>query len=177
MLSVVLFMWRRTEIRSYEIPTEHCPCSNLELPKNGVKILTFRSYGRFFSCKDRPRSYGKLSDAFFRNLSLADVANMFGMELGQARMEEDDLKEISEIKNIEGRNFEWIRLKDKGHEGSTCTIFCLYRNAVKLVFPFIGDRDLINEQQRTLKVFASTTLRAGVEEIRLKHQLYLPACS
>ena len=49
---------------------------------------------------------------FEESVSSVDVANMFGMELGQSRMDEDDLKEISEMKDIEGRNFEWIRLKD-----------------------------------------------------------------
>ena len=92
-------------------------------------------------------------------------------------MEEEDLKKISEIKNIEGRDFEWIRLKDKGHEGSMRTVLlALYRNAGETwLFPFIGDRDLINEQKKTLKVFlppppfVQVKLKSGP-----KHQLYLP---
>ena len=108
---------------------------------------------------------------FRESVSSVDVANMFGMELGQSRMDEDDLKEISEMKDIEGRNFEWIRLKDTGHEGSTRTILlALYRNKGETwLFPFIGDRDLINEQQKNFESFlASTTLRAGEVEIRAK---------
>ena len=57
------------------------------------------------------------------------------------------------------------------HEGSTRTILlALYRNKGETwLFPFIGDRDLINEQQKNFESFlASTTLRAGEVEIRAK---------
>ena len=42
---------------------------------------------------------------FRESVSSVDVANMFAMELGQSRMNEEDLKKISEIRNIQGARF------------------------------------------------------------------------
>ena len=162
------------EIRSYEIPTEYTgPVVTWELPDDwGENPDISGPMAGSFHVKTDLGPMGRIGVMPFReSVSSVDVANMFGMELGQSRMDEDDLKEISEMKDIEGRNFEWIRLKDTGHEGSTRTILlALYRNNGETwLFPFIGDRDLINEQQKNFESFlASTTLRAGEVEIRAK---------
>ena len=162
------------EIRSYEIPSEYTgPVVTWELPEEwGENPDISGPMAGSFHVKTELGPMGRIGVMPFReSVSSVDVANMFGMELGQSRMDGEDLKEISEIKNIEGRNFEWIRLQDTGHEGSTRTILlALYRNKGETwLFPFIGDRDLINEQEKNFESFlASTTLRAGEIEIRAK---------
>lgn len=173
--SLLLFSCgEEAEIRSYEIPSEYTgPVVTWELPQEwGENPDISGPMAGSFHVKTDLGPMGRIGVMPFReSVSSVDVANMFGMELGQSRMEEDDLKKISEIKNIDGRDFEWIRLQDTGHEGSTRTILlALYRNKGETwLFPFIGDRDLINEQEKNFESFlASTTLRAGEIEIRAK---------
>ena len=49
------------------------------------------------------------------SVSSVDVANMFAMELGYPTFDKVN-EEISEVKIIDGRDFEWIRLNDKENE-------------------------------------------------------------
>ena len=91
---------------------------------------------------------------FRESVSSVDVANMFGMELGYPTFDKVKLEEISEVKIIDGREFEWIRLTDRGLEKSLRTILlALHRNEDETwLFPFIGDRDLINGQEKNLNL-------------------------
>ena len=160
------------EIQTYEIPSEYTgPVVTWELPKEwGENPDLSGPMAGSFHVKTDLGPMGRIGVMPFReSVSSTDVANMFGMELGQSKIGESELKEISEIKNIGGREFEWIRLSDKGQEGSTRTILlALHRNEGETwLFPFIGDSELINGQSENFEAFlASTTLRAGEVEIR-----------
>ena len=162
------------EIRSYEIPSEYNgPVVTWELPDEwGENPDISGPMAGSFHVKTELGPMGRIGVMPFReSVSSVDVANMFAMELGQARMNEDDLTKISEIRKIEGRDFEWISLNDQGQEGSTRKILlALFRNEGETwLFPFIADRDLIREQEKNFESFlASTTLRAGEIEIRAK---------
>ncbi|NBR22169.1 MAG: hypothetical protein EBT88_17810, partial [Proteobacteria bacterium] len=162
------------EIRSYEIPSEYTgPVVSWELPEEwGENPDLSGPMAGSFHVKTDLGPMGRIGVMPFReSVSSVDVANMFGMELGQATIDEEKLKKISEIKKIGDREFEWIRISDNGHEGSTRTVLlALYRNHGETwLFPFIGDRDLIREQEKNFESFlASTTLRAGQVEIRAK---------
>jgi hypothetical protein len=162
------------KIRSYEITREYTgPVVTWKLPDEwGENPDISGPMAGSFHVKTDLGEMGRIGVMPFReSVSSADVANMFGMELGYSTLTEDDLKEISEVKTIEGRNFEWIRLNDMNQEGSTRTILlALYRNEGETwLFPFIADRDLVNDQLANFEAFlASTTLRAGESEIRAK---------
>ena len=162
------------QIRSYEIPSEYDgPVVTWELPAEwGENPDISGPMAGSFHVKTDLGPIGRIGVMPFReSVSSVDVANMFAMELGQSRMNEEDLKKISEIRNIQGRDFEWISLNDKGNEGSTRKILlALFRNRGETwLFPFIADRDLIREQEKNFESFlASTTLRAGKIEIRAK---------
>ena len=162
------------EIRSYEIPSEYTgPVVSWELPEEwGENPDLSGPMAGSFHVKTDLGPVGRIGVMPFReSVSSVDVANMFGMELGQATIDEEKLKKISEIKKIGDREFEWIRITDNGHEGSTRTVLlALYRNKGETwLFPFIGDRDLIREQEQNFESFLfSTTLRAGKVEIRAK---------
>jgi hypothetical protein len=162
------------EIRSYEIPSEYTgPVVSWELPEEwGENPDLSGPMAGSFHVKTELGPMGRIGVMPFREtVSSVDVANMFSMELGQTSLNEESLKEINEIKKIGDREFEWIRLSDKGNDGSTRTILlALYRNKGETwLFPFIGDRDLIREQEKNFESFlASTTLRAGQVEIRAK---------
>ena len=162
------------EIRSYEIPSEYTgPVVSWDLPEEwGENPDLSGPMAGSFHVKTDLGPMGRIGVMPFREtVSSVDVANMFSMELGQTSLNEDSLKDISEIKKIGDREFEWIRLSDKGNDGTTRTILlALYRNKGETwLFPFIGDRDLIREQEKNFESFlASTTLRAGQVEIRAK---------
>lgn len=162
------------QIRSYEIPSEYDgPVVTWELPAEwGENPDISGIMAGSFHVKTDLGPMGRIGVMPFReSVSSVDVANMFAMELGQSSMNEKDLKKISEIRNIQGRDFEWISLNDRGNEGSTRKILlALFRNRGETwLFPFIADRDLIREQEKNFESFlASTTLRAGKIEIRAK---------
>ena len=117
---------------------------------------------------------------FRESVSTLDVANMFGKEMGYGLLSEDDLSELAQVRSIDGREFEWIRLVDKAEVGSMRTVLlALYRNEGETwLFPFIGDQPLINEQMKNFESFlSSTTLRAGKEKIRAKVPQPMPPTS
>ena len=120
------------EIQTYEIPSEYTgPVVSWELPIEwGENPDLSGPMAGSFHVKTDLGPMGRIGVMPFReSVSSTDVANMFGMELGQSKIGESELKEISEIKNIGGRKFEWIRLSDKGNDGSTRTILlALHRN-------------------------------------------------
>lgn len=162
------------EIRSYEIPSEYTgPVVSWKLPEEwGENPDLSGPMAGSFHVKTELGPVGRIGVMPFReSVSSVDVANMFGMELGQASIDEEKLKEISEIKKIGDREFELIRISDKVYDESTRTILlALHRNKGETwLFPFIGDRDLIREQEKNFESFlASTILRAGQVEIRAK---------
>ena len=162
------------EIRSYEIPSEYTGAVVAwELPEDwGENPDLSGPMAGSFHVKTDAGPTGRIGVMPFReSVSSVDVANMFGMELGYPTFDKVKLEEISEVKIIDGREFEWIRLTDRGLEKSLRTILlALHRNEDETwLFPFIGDRDLINGQEKNFESFlASTTLRAGETEIRAK---------
>ena len=168
------------EIRFYEIPSEYIgPVVSWDIPEEwGEDPDLFGPMAGSFHVKTDLGPMGKIGVMAFReSVSNVDLANTLGMELGQASMDEEKLKEISEIKMIGGREFEWIRLSDRGNNGATSTLLlALHRNKGETwLFPFIGDRDLIREQEKNFESFlASTTLRAGKVEIRAKAPVLPP---
>ena len=164
----------KKEIQTYEIPSEYDgPVVTWELPDEwGENPDLSGPMAGSFHVKTELGPMGRIGVMPFReSVSSTDVANMFGMELGQSTISDDELKEISEIKLIEGREFEWIWLSDKSQEGSTrAVLLALFRDKGETwLFPFIADHDLIKSQTRNFESFlASTTLRAGAIEIRAK---------
>lgn len=183
---VFLFLFsceKKAEIRSYDIPSEYDgPVVTWELPKEwGENPDLSGPMAGSFHVKTKLGPMGRIGVMPFReSVSSTDVANMFGMELGQDSIGEEELRKISEIKNIDGREFEWIRLSHNGNEGSTGSVLlALYRNEQETwLFPFIGDRDLIDSQTKNFESFlASTTLRAGKVQIRAKSPTIPPAPS
>lgn len=162
------------KIRTYEIPSEYTgPVVSWELPDEwGENPDLSGPMAGSFHVKTKQGPMGRIGVMPFReSVSSVDVANMFGMELGQTSIDQEKLQKISENRMIGDRKFEWIRLSDKEQAGSTRTVLlALYRNQGETwLFPFIGDRDLIREQEKNFESFlASTTLRAGEIEIRAK---------
>jgi len=173
-ISFLVSCGEKAEIRVYEIPSEYTgPVVAWELPKQwGENPDLSGPMAGSFHVKTKLGPSGRIGVMPFReSVSSVDVANMFGMELGYPTFDMEKLEELSELKMIDGRKFEWIRLSDKKDEKSLRTILlALHRKQEETwLFPFIGDRDLINEQEENFESFlASTTLRAGETEIRAK---------
>ena len=173
-ITLLLSCGDEAEIRSYEIPSEYTGAVVAwELPEDwGENPDLSGPMSGSFHVKTEAGPTGRIGVMPFReSVSSVDVANMFGMELGYPTFDKVKLEEISEVKIIDGREFEWIRLTERGLEKSLRTILlALHRNEDETwLFPFIGDRDLINGQEKNFESFlASTTLRAGETEIRAK---------
>ena len=158
------------QIRSYEIPSEYNgPVVTWELPDEwGENPDISGPMAGSFHVKTELGPMGRIGVMPFReSVSSVDVANMFAMELGQARMNEDDLTKISEIRKIEGRDFEWISLNDQGQEGSTRKILlALFRNEGETwLFPFIAEQKLVlKESENFIQFLNSCTLRSAKDK-------------
>ena len=170
-------------IQSYVIPSEYeGPVVTWKLPADwGENPDLSGPMAGSFHVKSDLGPVGRIGIMPFREtVSTLDVANMFGKEMGYGLLSEDDLSELAQVRTIDGREFEWIRLVDKAEVGSMRTVLlALYRNEGETwLFPFIGDQPLINEQMKNFESFlSSTTLRAGKEKIRAKVPQPVPPAS
>ena len=129
MLSLLFSCGEEAEIRSYEIPTEYNgPVVTWELPDEwGENPDISGPMAGSFHVKTELGPMGRIGVMPFReSVSSVDVANMFAMELGQSRMDEDDLTKISEIKKLKGVILNGFVSRTKEHEGSTEPSFWHY---------------------------------------------------
>jgi hypothetical protein len=106
---------------------------------------------------------------FRETVSSLEVANMFAREIGYGLLDEVNLAPLLEKKTIGTREFEWIRLEEQRKSQSQKTVLlALYRkDSQTWLFPFIGEKALIDEELENFSRFLeSTVLRAGSEPIK-----------
>ncbi len=123
-----------------------------------------------FHVKSESGPVGRIGVMPFRDaVSSLEIANMFGMELGHDRFDEESLRKVTEIKELGGESFEWIRISQR--EGSenpnTALLAILKKEGETWLFPFVADARLINRELDSFSEFlGSVTVRAGKREIR-----------
>jgi hypothetical protein len=125
-----------------------------------------------FHVKTKEGPQGRIGVMPFReSVSSLEVANMFAREIGYGLLDEENLSTLVEKKTIGTREFEWIRLEDQiKTEAPRTVLLALHRQESETwLFPFIGDRNLIeNELENFSSFLESTVLRAGKESIRAR---------
>ena len=161
------------EIHSYTAPNQYeGPVVAWKLPEQwgenpGMSGMMAGSF--HVKTTDGPR--GRIGVMPFReSVETTSIVNMFARELGHADYNNSSLKDLIKPKKLADRTFDLARLEDKtGKENPPRTaLLAIYRqDAQTWLFPFIADRDLINEQLDNFYSFLeSTTLRAGKEPVR-----------
>ena len=107
---------------------------------------------------------------FRESVQTTNIVNMFARELGHSDYNESSVVPLIEKKELGGRDFELIRLEDKNGIDSPprTALLALYKqDGQTWLFPFIADRELINQQSDNFYTFLeSTTLRAGKTPVR-----------
>lgn len=106
---------------------------------------------------------------FRESVSSLEVANMFAREIGYGLLDEENLVPLLEKKMIGAREFEWIRLEEQRQTQAQKTVLlALYRkDSQTWLFPFIGEKTLIDEELENFSRFLEyTVLRAGSKPIK-----------
>ena len=161
------------EIRSYSAPNHYeGPVVAWKLPEQwgenpGISGMMAGSF--HIKTEDGPR--GRIGVMPFReSVKTTNIVNMFARELGHPDYNQSSVVPLIKEKELDGRIFELIRLEDKIGEDTpprTALLALFKHNGQTWLFPFIADRDLINQQTDNFYTFLkSTTLRAGKAPVR-----------
>jgi len=161
------------KIRSYSAPNHYeGPVVTWEIPEEwGENPEMSGMMAGSFHIKTELGPRGRIGVMPFReSVETASIVNMFARELGHSDYNDSSLVNLIEAKNLAGRTFELVRLEDKfGNEQPPKTaLLAIHRQEEQTwLFPFIADRDLINQQVNNFYGFLeSTTLRAGKAPVR-----------
>ena len=123
-----------------------------------------------FHVKTKDGPSGRIGVMPFRQaVSTLDIANMFGMELGHSKFDENTLKKFTTVQKIANEEFEWIRLakQDGSLNPNTALLAILKKDEETWLFPFVADAQLIDQEINTFEDFlGSITVRGGEQEIR-----------
>ena len=161
------------QIQSYSAPNHYQgPVVAWKLPEQwGENPGMSGMMAGSFHVKTEQGPRGRIGVMPFReSVETTSIINMFARELGHADYNDTSLKDLIKYKTFSERTFELARLEDKsGKEDPPRTaLLAIHRqNEQTWLFPFIADRDLINQQLDQFYAFLdSTTLRAGKEPVR-----------
>ena len=161
------------KVRSYTAPNHYeGPVVAWKLPEQwGENPGMGGMMAGSFHVKTTDGPKGRIGVMPFReSVEATSIVNMFARELGHADYNNSSLKDLIKPKKLANRTFDLARLEDKtGKENPPRTaLLAIYRqDAQTWLFPFIADRDLINDQLDNFYSFLeSTTLRAGKEPVR-----------
>ena len=161
------------EVRSYTAPNHYeGPVVAWKLPDGwgenpGMGGLMAGSF--HIKTEDGPR--GRIGVMPFReSVQTTNIVNMFARELGHPDYNQSSVQPLIKSKQLGKRTFELVQLEDKSGEENPprAALLALYRqDGQTWLFPFIADRELINQQFDSFCTFLeSTTLRAGKEPVR-----------
>ena len=161
------------EIQSYTAPNHYeGPVVAWQLPEEwGENPGMGGIMAGSFHVKTKEGPQGRIGVMPFReSVETASIVNMFARELGHADYNNTSLTGLLKSKNFSGRTFELARLEDMtGEEAPPRTaLLAIHRqNEQTWLFPFIANRELVNEQLDNFYAFlGSTTLRAGKTPVR-----------
>jgi len=163
----------QAEVQSYEAPNHYKgPVVTWKLPDQwGENPGMSGMMAGSFHIKTELGPRGRIGVMPFReSVETTQTVNMFGRELGHADYNESSVKSLVFSKNLGGRTFEMARLEDKAsnEQPPRSALLALYKqNGQTWLFPFIADRELIDQQLDNFHTFLqSTTLRAGKDPVR-----------
>ena len=161
------------EVRSYSAPNHfEGPVVAWTLPEAwGENPAVSGMMAGSFHIKTDEGPRGRIGVMPFRDsVEMTSIVNMFARELGHDDYNKSGLQSLIEKKKLGGQDFEFVRLEDmSGNEQPPRNaLLALHRqNAQTWLFPFIADRELINQQLDNFHAFLeSTTLRAGKVQVR-----------
>ncbi len=161
------------EIRSYSAPNHYKgPVVTWELPKQWEEnpVVSGMMAGSFhIKTETGPR--GRIAVMPFREtVQTTSIINMFAQELGHSEYNQSSIQNLIQEKELGGRDFELIRLEDKdlSDQPPKNALLAIHRQESQTwLFPFIADRDLIDEQLSNFYDFLeSTSLRSGKSPVR-----------
>lgn len=160
------------EIQSYSITPEYDgPVIVWKLPDHwGENPELSGPLAGSFHVKTDSGPKGRIGVMPFREaVSSLEITNMFGMELGYQGFNQETLKQVLQVKKIEGKNFDWIRLTERvqSENPSTALLAILRNEQDTWLFPFIADAQLINAEMESFTNFLGSIIaRAGKKKIR-----------
>ena len=160
------------EIQSYSITPEYDgPMIVWKLPDHwGENPELSGPLAGSFHVKTDSGPKGRIGVMPFREaVSSLEITNMFGMELGYQGFNQETLKQVLQVKKIEGKNFDWIRLTERvqSENPSTALLAILRNDQDTWLFPFIADAQLINAEMESFTNFLGSIIaRAGKKKIR-----------
>ena len=161
------------EVRSYSAPNHYeGPVVAWKLPEGwGENPGMGGMMAGSFHIKTEEGPRGRIGVMPFReSVQTTNIVNMFARELGHPDYNSSSVQPLIEQKKLGNRTFELIQLEDKTGEASPprAALLALYKqDGQTWLFPFIADRELINQQFESFCTFLeSTTLRAGKAPVR-----------
>ncbi len=172
-LGMLISCGEDAEVRSYTAPNHfEGPVVAWQLPEAwGENPGMGGMMAGSFHVKTKQGPQGRIGVMPFRDtVETTSIVNMFARELGHPDYNESGVQSLIEPKSFGKRSFELIRLEDKsGNDQSPRNaLLAIHRqNAQTWLFPFIADRQLIDQQIDNFYGFlSSTTLRAGKAPVR-----------
>ena len=117
---------------------------------------------------------------FRDSVEITSIVNMFGRELGHTDYNKTGVHSLIEKKKLGERSFEIVRLEDKSGDepSSRNALLAMHRQKAQTwLFPFIADRELINQQLDNFYTFCNRPLSGQAKYLsEQSHQVcHLPS--